>query len=400
MLSSLPVTSNLPAPTPGPGPVPAGGGNGEARPGAFSRALDEASSPEAERERQAPSGREAGPTKARNTGEGRHKVAGRAAEHPGVTPTGNQPAPAETAATEDPTLATSEDEAAAPEAPADVSTLLADLQARLPGTPQTARDAAGAAQAAATGEADTPDGKARTTALDTLRGATQQRQIDLPTPPADRRGGPATPARPEPGPVAEPPSAAAAGAAERQAASAAQLPVEALQPAAPAVPTAAPQMAAAPGAAVATVAPDKAEATIAAHPTSADFAPQLGARVATFVRDGIEHARLQLHPAELGPVQVQIQLEGNNAQVMMGAEHPLTRQALEQSLPMLAAALREAGLTLAGGGVFEQARQGQGSGAGGGRSDGSSSGRSTGDAEAPPTRAQQPRSRGVVDLVA
>jgi flagellar hook-length control protein FliK len=35
-----------------------------------------------------------------------------------------------------------------------------------------------------------------------------------------------------------------------------------------------------------------------------------------------------------------------------------TRQLLEQSLPSLASALREAGFTLSGGGVFQQSRQG------------------------------------------
>ena len=35
-----------------------------------------------------------------------------------------------------------------------------------------------------------------------------------------------------------------------------------------------------------------------------------------------------------------------------------TRQMLEQSLPTLASTLRDAGLTLSGGGVFQQARDG------------------------------------------
>ncbi len=103
-----------------------------------------------------------------------------------------------------------------------------------------------------------------------------------------------------------------------------------------------------------------AEATLSAAPNSAEFAPQFAATVSTFVRDGIEHAKLHLNPAEMGPVNVQIQIEGNNAQVLMSAEQALTRQALEQSLPLLASSLREAGLTLAGGGVFEQHRNGSG----------------------------------------
>ncbi|MBP6765395.1 MAG: flagellar hook-length control protein FliK, partial [Rubrivivax sp.] len=72
-----------------------------------------------------------------------------------------------------------------------------------------------------------------------------------------------------------------------------------------------------------------------------------------------EHARLHLNPADMGPVMVQIQLDGAAAQIHMSADHPATRQALEQAMPALASGLREAGLTLAGGGVFEQPQQAQ-----------------------------------------
>ena len=94
--------------------------------------------------------------------------------------------------------------------------------------------------------------------------------------------------------------------------------------------------------------------SLAATPGSPEFATQLGTAVSTFVRQGVQHARLELNPAEMGPLTVQIQLDGDRAQVHMAAEHGQTRQALEQSMPQLAGSLREAGLTLAGGGVFEQ----------------------------------------------
>jgi flagellar hook-length control protein FliK len=90
---------------------------------------------------------------------------------------------------------------------------------------------------------------------------------------------------------------------------------------------------------------------------SPEFAPQLGAQVSMMVRDGVQHARLHMTPAEMGPISVQIQLDGNNAQIHLAAEHAATRQALEQAMPTLAGSMREAGLTLTGGGVFEQPRQ-------------------------------------------
>jgi flagellar hook-length control protein FliK len=66
---------------------------------------------------------------------------------------------------------------------------------------------------------------------------------------------------------------------------------------------------------------------------------------------------LELNPADMGPVTVQIQLEGTTAQVHLAADQAATRQALTLALPQLAGSLREAGLMLAGGGVFEQPRQ-------------------------------------------
>lgn len=101
------------------------------------------------------------------------------------------------------------------------------------------------------------------------------------------------------------------------------------------------------------------EARLSASLSSPEFGPQLGAQITTFVRDGLEHARLQLNPANMGPVLVQIQLDGQTAQVHLSAEHAWTRQALQDAMPQLASLLREAGLTLSGGGVSEQAQQGR-----------------------------------------
>jgi flagellar hook-length control protein FliK len=90
---------------------------------------------------------------------------------------------------------------------------------------------------------------------------------------------------------------------------------------------------------------------------SPGFAPALGAQLRLMLRDGISEARLQLNPAEMGPVSVRIHLDGSQARVDLAAERAPTRQALEQALPTLAGALRDSGLTLTGGGVFEQPQQ-------------------------------------------
>ena len=148
-----------------------------------------------------------------------------------------------------------------------------------------------------------------------------------------------------------------------------------------------------------------AEARLGTPPGQAGFAEQLGAQLSTFVREGVQHARLQLHPLELGPVTVQIQLDGGSAHMSFAAEHAQTRLALEQALPTLAGSLREAGLTLSGGGVFEQPRQPQpegDSGRGGGNGTRGGGAGQRGDDGAAPPAATSPaaRHRGVVDLVA
>ncbi len=94
--------------------------------------------------------------------------------------------------------------------------------------------------------------------------------------------------------------------------------------------------------------------TLATPLAAPDFAQALAAQLTTLARDGVHEAQLQLNPAEMGPIAVQIVVDGSQAQVDFAATQAATRQALEASLPSLAAALQSLGLTLSGGGVFEQ----------------------------------------------
>ena len=98
--------------------------------------------------------------------------------------------------------------------------------------------------------------------------------------------------------------------------------------------------------------------------TAPEFHDALGVQVSVLARDGVQHAELHLNPADMGPISVQIALDGTRAQVDFGAASSATRQVIEAGLPELAAALRDAGFTLAGGGVSQHARgQSQGDGA-------------------------------------
>lgn len=105
-------------------------------------------------------------------------------------------------------------------------------------------------------------------------------------------------------------------------------------------------------------APAPIETTLRAVPMavpleSPEFAQAFGLEISTLARDGIQQAELHLNPAEMGPVSVQIALDGEKARIDFGAQAAATRAAIEASLPELAAALRDAGLTLAGGGVSQ-----------------------------------------------
>ena len=88
---------------------------------------------------------------------------------------------------------------------------------------------------------------------------------------------------------------------------------------------------------------------------SAHFREALNVQVSVLARDGVHHAELHLNPADMGPLSVQITLDGQQAQVHFGSDSALTRQIVETGLPSLAAALRDAGLTLSGGGVSQHA---------------------------------------------
>jgi len=134
--------------------------------------------------------------------------------------------------------------------------------------------------------------------------------------------------------------------------------------------------------------------------TSPEFREALGVQVSVLARDGVQQAQLHLNPADMGPISVQIALDGTRAQVDFGADSLATRQIIESGLPELAAALRDAGFTLSGGGVSQHARDrardggdGSGDAAGSHRADG------TGSSEpAPRTMTRMPI--GAVDLYA
>jgi flagellar hook-length control protein FliK len=107
----------------------------------------------------------------------------------------------------------------------------------------------------------------------------------------------------------------------------------------------------------------KASDTLATPMGSPEFPQALAERVGMWVKgageDGTLSAELHLNPAEMGPISVKISLDGQSAQVDFAAATVETRRAIEESLPMLSAALDDAGLKLGGSGVSDQSPQQQ-----------------------------------------
>ena len=80
---------------------------------------------------------------------------------------------------------------------------------------------------------------------------------------------------------------------------------------------------------------------------SPGFGSAVMLQVGRLAADGTQQATLNLNPAELGPIQIHIALDGQQASVDFGAAHGRTRELLEAALHDLAAALQADGLNLA-----------------------------------------------------
>lgn len=72
----------------------------------------------------------------------------------------------------------------------------------------------------------------------------------------------------------------------------------------------------------------------------------LGQQLACFTRNGVQHAELRLHPAELGSLQIRLQLKNEQAQLHFVSESHQVRAAIEAAVPHLRVSLAEAGIEL------------------------------------------------------
>lgn len=86
--------------------------------------------------------------------------------------------------------------------------------------------------------------------------------------------------------------------------------------------------------------------TLNSTPDQAAFHPELAAEVRTLTKDGVQHAHLQLHPSELGPILIDMRITGQVADISFTAQHAATREGITQSVEHLREMLAGEGLRL------------------------------------------------------
>jgi hypothetical protein len=96
----------------------------------------------------------------------------------------------------------------------------------------------------------------------------------------------------------------------------------------------------------------------ATHPSALPAAAgQTFEHIAWMGRQGRSEARLQLHPAELGKVDIRLQVEGKEARVHLSVQQAAVREALEQLLPRLRETLAGQGIELTDATVDDSSQQ-------------------------------------------
>lgn len=100
-----------------------------------------------------------------------------------------------------------------------------------------------------------------------------------------------------------------------------------------------------------------ATASLAAPVGSQAWANQLQQNVLQMVMHNQNEMTLRLHPAELGPLQVQLRMDDTTAQLNILTHSQQVRGALEQAMPTLREALANQGIQLGDSQVSDQAQQ-------------------------------------------
>lgn len=80
---------------------------------------------------------------------------------------------------------------------------------------------------------------------------------------------------------------------------------------------------------------------------NADWPQQLGEQIRWRLGEGIQEARIEINPRELGAVDVRLSMDDNGLRVHLSAEQAKTRELLQSELPRLRESLQQSGVQLA-----------------------------------------------------
>lgn len=81
-------------------------------------------------------------------------------------------------------------------------------------------------------------------------------------------------------------------------------------------------------------------------PGQPGFEQALGQRLVMMVQQGVQHARVSIHPEHLGPMDIRMRIDSEGAHLLLQSPHAPVREVLEQALPRLRDMLAEGGLEL------------------------------------------------------
>lgn len=86
--------------------------------------------------------------------------------------------------------------------------------------------------------------------------------------------------------------------------------------------------------------------SIATHTTQSDWADAFGDKIIWLTNQTVKSASLQVNPQELGPIEIQVKLNQEQASIQFNSHHVHTKEIIEQAMPRLREMMSEQGLNL------------------------------------------------------
>src|SRR5574343_750821 len=87
-------------------------------------------------------------------------------------------------------------------------------------------------------------------------------------------------------------------------------------------------------------------ASIPAHLSASNWPEQFGEKIVWMAKQDLQVAQININPPQLGPVQITLNLSGDQATAVFASPHIEVRQAIESSIPQLREMLASAGINL------------------------------------------------------